>query len=409
MYKVAGIDVHKRVLVVVVADAAVEELQYECRRFGTTTSELHQLRQWLEERGVAEVVMESTAQYWKPVWMALEPQFRLHLAQAHSNRAPRGRKHDFGDAQRLVRRLLAAELMLSYVPDPEQRAWRTMTRSKVQLVRDRVRLQNQIEALLEETRIKLSSVVSDLLGVSGRRILHGIASGETDPAKLAALGHERLKCTPAQLQDALSGSVQPPHRQLLELFLERLELLDAHIGKINQSIAEGLRAHQEAVLRLAEVPGFGPDSAQQVIAEIGPRVLAFDSSAQLASWVGVCPGRAESAGQNHSARSAKGNPYLRRLLTQAAQAAVHKKGSRLHSLFHRLLPRLGYQKAIWAIAHRLCRLVWKILHDQVRFVESGEIQNPQNQKRRVQKMLQAFKNLGYSVQLTPLPLSGVTS
>ncbi|MGH9594831.1 MAG: transposase, partial [Bryobacteraceae bacterium] len=226
---------------------------------------------------------------------------------------------------------------------------------------------------------------------------------------LAALGHERLKCTSAQLQDALSGSVQPLHRQLLGLFLERLELLDAHIGKINLSIAEGLRAHQEAVLRLAEVPGFGPDSAQQVIAEVGPRVLAFDSAVQLASWVGVCPGRAESAGQNHSAHSAKGNPYLRRLLTQAAQAAVHKKGSRLQSVFHRLVPRLGYRKAIWAIAHRLCRLVWKILHDQVRFVESGQIENPQNQKRRVQKMLQALKKLGYSVQLTPLPLPGVTS
>jgi len=401
-YKVSGIDVHKRVLVVVVADAAQEELQYECRRFGTTTSELRQLKTWLEQQGVTEVVMESTAQYWKPVWLELEPHFRLHLAQAQSNRAPRGRKHDFGDAQRLLRRLLAAELILSYVPDPQQRAWRTMTRSKVQLVRDRVRLHNQVECLLEEARIKLSSVISDLLGVSGRRILHALASGETDPVQLAQLGHQRLKCSAEQLQDALTGAAEPMHRQLLQLYLERLELIDAQMDRLDQMIAGALREHQDAVVRLAEVPGFGADSAQQVIAEVGPRAAAFGSAANLASWVGVCPGRQESAGHNQSGRSAKGNPYLRRLLTQAAQAAVHKKGSRMQAVFRRLLPRLGYQQAIWAIAHRLCRLVWKILHDQVRFREQGLVENLQNQKRRVQKMLQALRKLGYTAQLTPL-------
>ena len=164
-YTIAGIDIHKKVLMVVVTDVTVEELALESRRFGTTASERQHLVAWLRERGVQEIVMESTAQYWKPVWLDLEPHFgKLHLAQAHSNRAPKGRKHDFADAQRLTRRLVAGELILSFVPDSEQRGWRTMTRGKVQLVRDRVRLQNQLEALLEETRIKLSSIVSDLLG-----------------------------------------------------------------------------------------------------------------------------------------------------------------------------------------------------------------------------------------------------
>jgi transposase len=192
-YKVAGIDIHKKVLMVVVAtaadevaDAAGEALEFECRRFGAGANERKHLVSWLQERKVSEVVMESTAQYWKPVWLDLEPHFgKLHLAQAHSNRAPKGRKNDFRDGQRLTRRLLADELILSFVPDAEQRTWRTITRGKQQLVRDRVRLQNQLEALLEEARIKLSSVISDLLGVSGRRILQAMADGETDPNRLA--------------------------------------------------------------------------------------------------------------------------------------------------------------------------------------------------------------------------------
>ena len=189
-YTIAGIDVHKRVLMVVVADMSAPEAkqQFERRRFGATTNELLALAAWLQERAVQAVVMESTAQYWKPVWLALEPHLQLHLAQAQSNRAPGGRKSDFRDAERLVRRLVADELFLSYVPEPEQRIWRTLTRSKVQLVRERARLQNQIEALLEEGRIKLSSVVSDLLGASGQRMLQALAKGQHDASSLARLG-----------------------------------------------------------------------------------------------------------------------------------------------------------------------------------------------------------------------------
>ena len=184
-YRVAAIDIHKKVLMVVVAtaanevdDATGEALEFESRRFGAGCREREHLTSWLQEREVTEVVMESTAQYWKPVWLDLEPHFaKLRLAQAQSNRAPKGRKNDFRDAKRLARRLLAGELMLSFVPDAEQRVWRTLTPSKQQLARDRVRLQNQIEALLEQARIKLSSVISDLLGASGRRILKALSEG----------------------------------------------------------------------------------------------------------------------------------------------------------------------------------------------------------------------------------------
>lgn len=241
-YNVAGIDVHKKVLMVVVTDAAAEELTFESRRFGTTASEREHVVAWLQERGVQEIVMESTAQYWKPIWLDLEPHFgKLHLAQAHSNRAPKGRKHDVADAQRLTRRLLAGELILSFVPDSEQRGWRTITRAKVQLVRDRVRLHNQLEALLEETQIKLSSVISELLGLSGRRILRALAEGQSDPAELAELGDFRLKCSQAELADALRGQWQPLHRHMLKLFLERLDLLDRHSQQLDQMAAAAMQ------------------------------------------------------------------------------------------------------------------------------------------------------------------------
>jgi transposase len=281
-------------------------------------SEMGRLSVWLREQGVEEAVMESTAQYWRSVGLELEPYMRLHLAQAFSNRAPRGRKHDFKDAERLVRRLIAQELILSFVPDGEQRTWRNLTRMKLQLRRDRVRLQNQMECLLEEMRIKLSIVVSDLLGASGLRMLLALAKGESDPKKLAQLGDERLRCTEEQLVDALTGRPQPMHREMLALQLERLQLIDSQIAKLNALIGQAMKPHQEAVMRLAEVPGLGVDSAQQIIAEVGAQASTFPSAAELTSWVGTCPGKDESAEENHSSRSAKGNKYLRRVLNQAA-------------------------------------------------------------------------------------------
>ena len=223
-YRVAAVDVHKKMLAVVVADVAGEgEYQFERRKFGATPGELHLLAQWLVQQEVEEVVMESTAQYWKPVWGALEQYWKpqrqkregasqmcgaLHLCQAKSNRGPRGRKNDFVDGERMIKRLVAQELDLSFVPDAEQRLWRTVTRRKHQLTRDKVRFKNQLESLLEQAHIKLSSFVSDLLGVSARRMLKALADGETDPAVLAALADCRLRATPEQLRDALGACTQ---------------------------------------------------------------------------------------------------------------------------------------------------------------------------------------------------------
>jgi transposase len=411
-YRVSAIDIHKKVLMVVVAtaaeevtDPAGEAIEFECRRFGTGASERKHLVSWLQERQVLEVVMESTAQYWKPVWLDLEPHFgKLHLAQAHSNRAPKGRKNDFRDTKRLARRLLADELILSFVPDAEQRTWRTISRGKQQLIGDRVRLGNQLEALLEEARIKLSSVISELLGQSGRRILKAIAAGQTDPDRLAELGDHRLRCSRQELADALTGAAEPIHVELLKLYLQRLELLDQQIDQLDQMMAAALKQHEDAVIRVAEIPGFGVDSAQQIIAEMGVAAESFPSASQFASWAGVCPGSDVSAEQNHSSRSAKGNHFVRRILNQAAHAAVKKKGGYFQSLFRRLLPALKYKGAIWAIAHRLGRLVWKILHDGVQYIEQGQETDPKAKKRRTKRMIQALRKLGYQVTLTPIAL-----
>src|SRR2546425_5747239 len=243
-YRIAGIDVHKKMLAVVVSDVEIEsEYQFERRMFGSSPEQLRSLAAWLLEQEAEEVVMESTAQYWKPVWGALERYWKpmcqsregagrmsgtLHLAQALSNRGRRGRKRDFRDAERLVKRLVSQELILSFVRDAEQCLGRTLTRTRDQRTRDKVRLQNQLEALLEEAHIKLSSLVSDLLGASARRMLKALADGETDPAALAALADQRLRATPAQLHDALGACTElnPVYRRLVKMALVDLELVD---------------------------------------------------------------------------------------------------------------------------------------------------------------------------------------
>lgn len=407
---IAGIDVHKRMLMVAVADASLAEgeMEFENRRFGTTGQELQHLRAWLQERGVKEIVMESTAQYWKPVWSALEGVAKLYLAQAWSNRAPRGRKTDFKDAQRLVRRHVAGELTLSFVPEAEQRQMRILTRRRVQLTRDRVRLQNQLEALLEELQIKLSSMVTDLLGQSARRILMAIVKGESDPEKLAALGDARLKCTREQLQQALTHPVPPPMRELLRQWMVQLRLLDKNIRRLSQLTAEAMLGWQEAVARLAEIPGIRTLAAQQILAETGLHAAAFPSAAQFVSWMGACPGREESAGVNRSGRCPKGNRYLRRSLCQAAQAAVRTKDSHYQSVFRRLVPRLGYPKAIWAIVRRIAEVIWKILRTGVHYEERGSHSDPRSLQRRAQRLTRELRAAGYTVNIT-LPSPAVTA
>jgi transposase len=423
-YKIAGIDVHKKMLAVVVSDVEVDgEYRFERRLFGSNPEQLRSLAEWLLEQEVEEAVMESTAQYWKPVWGALERYWKpirqkregagpmsgtLHLAQAQSNRGPQGRKKDFPDAERLVKRLVAHELTLSFVPDAEQRLWRTVMRRKYQLTRNRVQLQNRLESLLEEAQIKLSSLVSDLLGASARRMLKGLAEGETDPAVLAALADRKLRATQEQLRDALGACTElnPVYRRLLKMMLGELQLIEEQIGQLDQEMANLLSHHQDAVKRLAEVPGLGVDSAQQIIAEVGATVATFPSAKHLSSWVGICPGDDESAGVSHSHQSPKGNRNMRRILNQSANAAAKSKGSVFEIVYRRYVPRMGHNQAIGAIAHRQCRLIWLILHQGVRYEERGPAVSKRAKQNRTARMIRELRSLGYQVDLlNPQPPS----
>jgi transposase len=410
-YRIAGIDVHKKMLAVVVADVEVRgEYEFGRQWWDASPEQLRRMAQWLAEQQVHEVVMESTAQYWRPVWGVLEqdwqaagPARALHLAQAKSNRGPRGRKRDFADAERLVKRLVSDELTLSFVPDVEQRLWRTVARRKYQLRRNRVQLQNRLECLLEEAHLKLSSLVSDLLGLSARRMLMALADGQTDAAVLAGLADRHLRATPAQLCDALGACahLHPVYRRLLKMTLTELGLIEEQIAQLDQELAGLLAAHQAAVARLAQVPGLGADSAQQIVAEVGAQAAVFASAGNLASWVGVCPGEEESAGVSQSHRSPHGNRNMRRILNQCAHAAVKTKGSIFQFHYRRLAPRLGHQQAIGAISHRLCRLIWKILHQGVSYEERGPAVSERSRKARTARMIRQLQKLGYRVESMP--------
>jgi transposase len=254
--------------------------------------------------------------------------------------------------------------------------------------------------MLEEAHIKLSSLVSDLLGLSARRMLKALADGATDPAALAALADRRLRATPEQLRDALGAcaGLNPVYRQLMKMALEDLQLIEEQIGQLDQEMASLLREHQDAVQRLAEVPGLGVDSAQQIIAEVGAKAATFPSAKNLVSWVGACPGEEESDRVNRNKRSPKGNRQMRRILNQAANAAVKHKGSIFEIVYRRLLLRLGHNKTIGAIANRLCQLIWIILHKGVRYEERGPAVSEKSKRQRTSRMIRTLRTLGYRVE-----------
>ena len=395
---IAGIDVHKKMLAVVIRRQS-EQVQYEQRRFGTTRAEIQHLEAWLRARAVEEVVMESTAQYWRPVWYGLESHFRLHLTHPLKTRAPRGRKSDFRDAQRLADRWSAGDLEASFIPGAEQRAWRWLTRTRVQLKKKLGVIHSHVEGLLEQGGIKLSAVVSDLFGVSGWAMLERIAEGVTDVEVLAAEARGVLRNKDAELKEALAGRLEPVYRLLLKQHLEQVRLLRRQVEEINAALAEAMSEHVAALHRLTRMPGVDLYAAEELVAEIGPRAAAFPSAEQFASWVGVCPGSQESAGVNYSRRSAKGNRYLRRLLCQIAWAAIHTKGTFFASLFARLKPRVEGKGAAWAVAHRIAKVVWRVLHEGVEYQEKGSA--PPNERtlvRKFKRMLKEFGRLGLDVR-----------
>jgi transposase len=396
---VAGIDVHKKMLAVVVRWQRGEQVQYYQRKFGANRADIQHLGAWLQAHGVREVVMESTAQYWRPVWNGLERHFRLHLTHPLKTQAPRGRKFDFRDARRLADRWDSGDLEESFIPDCEQRAWRQLTRARVQLKKKLSVVHSHVEGLLEHGGIKLSAVVSDLFGVSGWGMLEHIAQGVTDVEVLAGQARGALRKKLTELKEALAGQLEPVYRLMLRQHMDQVRLFRRQVEEINQALAEAMQQHLVALHRLTKIPGVDLYAAQELLSEIGPKAAAFASAEHFASWVGVCPGSQQSAGVNYSHRSAKGNRYLRRLLCQIAWAAIHTKDTFFASLFARLKPKVQGQGAAWAVAHRIAKIVWLVLHQQVEYQEKGSA--PPNERtlvRKFKRMLKEFGALGLDVR-----------
>ena len=398
---VAGIDVDKAMLAVVVARPEQTETEYMSRKFGAGRWQLKELVEWLQQLGVRRVAMESTAQYWKPVWYALEPHFQLILAQPRSTAAPRGRKMDFADAKRIVRRLLADDLTISFVPEAEQRRWRLLTRARTTSMQQITRLRNQIEGLLEEGQIKVSGLLSDLLGLSGWRMLQALAKGESDPEVLAKMAHEHVRASQEHLREALDGRMDSAHRLLLRQSLDQIEQLRKHVGELDEEIVRLFDHQQEAIARLCAVPGISLTAAFQVVAEVGARAQTFASPGKLASWAGLCPGREESAGVSVNNRCARGNRTLKRVLTQCAWAAVRNQKSQFFRLFQRWRAQIGARKAITAVAHRMLLVIWKLLHEGEAYADSGCQLSPETIRRRMLKCVKKLESLGFRVTIKP--------
>ena len=395
-----GIDVHKKMLAAVVRGEANGEVHYEKRQFGATRREIEHLAGWLQERRVSEVVMESTAQYWRPVWYGLERHFQLHLTHPLKTKAPRGRKTDFRDAQRLADRWASGDLAASFIPGAEERSWRWLTRTRVQIKRQMNVIRNHVEGLLEQGGIKLAAVASDVFGVSGWAMLRRIAAGETDIAALAGEARGSLRKKKAELEEALTGQLEPVYRLLLRQKMDQVELLRRQIEEINPLLAAAMREHLATLVRLTKVPGVDLYAAQELLAEIGPTAATFASPEQLASWIGVCPGRQQSAGVCYSTRSPKGNRYLRRLLCQISWAAVHTKDTFFAGLFGRLKTRLGGKGAAWAAAHRITKVIWLLLHEGVDYQEKGTAPaNPRTLARKCLRLQRECARAGFDLRI----------
>lgn len=349
-----GIDVHKRMLAVcVIQNGPQGEIRHK-RQFGTTTEDLEELMGWLAELEVTHVAMESTGPYWRPVWNVLvDGPAELMLINAEHYRALRGKKTDMKDGERIAEFLRHGLLEGSFVPNPELQALRELTRYRTRLTQQKATASNRIQKVLETANIKLASVASDVLGLSGRLMLKAIAKGESDPEKLANLAKGKLVAKMAELRRALNGRVRDYQRLLLEELLDELEHVEDKISRLDAEIETRMKPYAETVRRWRTIPGIDRVTAWILVAEIGPDMQQFGTPGRLSSWAGVCPGNNESGGKRMSGRIRKGNAWLKRALCQAAWAAARKKDSYLKGQFYRLAPKRGKKRAIIAVAHTI--------------------------------------------------------
>ena len=397
-----GIDVHQASLAVCVAIKENGKSEKHKLRCGTTTAELLRLADWLQGYQVTHVGMEATGVYWKPVWHMLEGHFELLLANPTQVQALRGRKTDFKDGERISDFLQHGLLQGSFVPPKPVQQLRDLTRSRTTLKQEQVRIGNRIRKVLEDANIKLSSVMSDVMGVSGRAMLRAMVRGESDPEALARLARKRLRGKIPVLQQAATGSLNEHHRFLLEQWLAHWDELTERIAKFDQRIEEQMRPFAAAVETWNSLPGIDRITAWTMVAEMGADMNQFPTVAHAASWAGLCPGQEESAGKRKSGRTRRGNVWLRRALTQAAWGASMTKGSYFKAFYHRLAARKGKKRAIVAVAHALLSTGYMLLLTERKFSDLGEDYFDRLDRERLTKRLvKRLEKLGHEVSIRP--------
>lgn len=390
-----GLDVHKKTVVACVITPEVKEI----RTFSTMTDDLQAMCQWILQHGCTHVAMESTGVYWKPIYNLLEDHgLEILVVNAQHIKQVPGRKTDVKDAEWIAQLLQHGLLKGSYIPSREQRELRELIRYRKSLIRERASEVNRLQKVLEGANIKLASVATDILGVSGRAILEELIAGNADEQTLSRLAKGRLRNKTKELEQALKGVIRPHQRKLLAIQLQHIDELDELIDEVSAEIERRMRPFEEDLARLEGIPGIGRKAAEMIVAEIGTDMRRFPSAPHLASWAGLCPGNNESAGKRHSGKTRKGDGWLREAMIECARAAARSKNSRLSARYHRIAARRGTKRAAVALAHTLLVIVYHLLKDKTEYRDLGpDYYDKRNRDALIRRHVHRLKELGVTV------------